>query len=64
MKQIKLEEIQKNDFNGLELRGSLLERNIKLRDTDFKSKTFHYWKMNGLISFVAEGKWAEISFIE
>ena len=64
MKKIKLSKIQKNDLEGISLRGSLLERNIKLRDTDFKSKTFHYWKMNGLISFVAEGKWAEISFIE
>lgn len=64
MKKIKLSKIQKNDLEGVSLRGSLLERNIKLRDTDFKSKTFHYWKMNGLISFVAEGKWAEISFIE
>ena len=64
MKKIKLEEIQKNDLNGLALLGSLLEKNMKLRDTDFSSKVFHYWKMNGLISFVAMGKWAEISFIE
>lgn len=64
MKKIKLKEIQKNDLEGVALRGSLLEKNIKIRDTGFKSKSFHYWKMNGLISFVSDGKWAEISFIE
>ena len=45
MKKIKLEEIQKNDLNGLALLGSLLEKNMKLRDTGFSSKVFHYWKM-------------------
>ncbi len=64
MKTINLKKIQANDLKGIELRGSLLAKNIKFRDTGFNSKTFHYWKMNGLISFVEEGKWAEISFIE
>jgi hypothetical protein len=64
MKKIILQEIQKNDLQGVELRGSLLAKNIKFKDTGLNSKTFHYWKMNGLISFVGEGKWAEISFIE
>jgi hypothetical protein len=64
METINLKELQGDDLRGAELRGSLLAKNIKLRDTGFNSKTFHYWKMNGLLYFVEDGKWAQISFIE
>jgi len=64
MRQIPLSEIRGTDLRAVELQGSFLERNLKLRDTGIGSKTFHYWKMNGLISFIGNSTWAEINFVE
>lgn len=64
MSQISLQKIQSNDLEATELQGRLLAKNIKLKESGFNSKVFHYLKMNGLLSTVEKGKWANISFIE
>lgn len=57
-------EISKNDIQSVAFQGSLLAKNLKIRELRINSKTFHYWKMNGLISTLNKREWAEISFIE
>jgi hypothetical protein len=64
MKQITLSEIRGNDLQAIELQGSLLERSLMLKYTGIGSKTFHYWKMNGLISSIGSSTWAEVNFVE
>lgn len=65
MKTISLPEIRINDLKAIELQGSLLAKNLRFKDLkDIDSKTFHYWKMNGLLGMVDKGKWAQVSFVE
>jgi hypothetical protein len=56
--------MRENSLEAMELQGSLLAKNLKIRETGINSKIFHYWKMNGLASTIDLGVWAEISFIE
>ncbi len=65
MNKISLAEINQNTAKAFELQGSLLmSKNLTVKQTGIDSKTFHYWKMNGLLGTIEEGKWARISFIE
>lgn len=64
MKQIPIQDFRNNDLKSIELQGSLLAKNLKFKDLNLDSKTFHYWKMNGLIGTVDQTKWAQLSFVE
>ncbi len=64
MKKISFSRLRENSLEATVLRGSLLAKNLKIREMGINSKTFHYWKMNGLASTFDLGAWAEISFIE
>lgn len=64
MKNFSLSELRAGDLKSIELQGSLLVKNLKVGELAIDSKTFHYWKMNGLIGVVDKGKWARISFVE
>lgn len=64
MKKISLSEIRRNDLKSIEIQGSLLAKELRVKDTGIDSKTFHYWKIHGLVGIVDKGKWARISFVE
>lgn len=64
MRKIKLEELRGSDLKAIELQGSLGEKQLSLKDTGINTKAFHYWKSNGLVSFVNDGNWVKISFVE
>lgn len=59
-----ISKLREKSIEAVVLKGSLYAKNLKFRDTGINSKTFHYWKMNGLLSTIDSGAWAEISFIE
>lgn len=64
MKTKKLSTIRGNDLQSIQHQGALLSRTLRLKDTGINSKIFHYWKMNGLVGTLEQGKWADISFVE
>lgn len=64
MKKKKLSTIRGNTLQSIQHQGALLSRTLRLKDTGINSKIFHYWKMNGLVGTLEQGKWADISFVD